>query len=103
MFLPSQYWDIVRCCVLGQGSLQMRSGENEYLVRQGWQCDGNAPKVNAVIHVTVTTAGWHMLIGFLYKAGNSLKSWKQQSQHTRPIVHARTLNIGAIQNHYSIV
>ena len=35
--------------------------------------------------------------------GNSLKSWKQQSQHTRPIVHARTLNIGAIQRHYSIV
>ena len=40
-----------------------------------------------------------MLIGLLYKVGNSLKSWKQQSQHTRPIVHARTLNIGAFQRH----
>ena len=29
-----------------------------------------------------------MLIGFLYKVGNSLKSWSQQSQHPRPIVHA---------------
>ena len=47
--------------------------------------------------------GQHMLIGFLYNVGNSLKLWKQQSQHTRPIVHARTLNIGAIQRHYSIV
>ena len=44
-----------------------------------------------------------MLIGFLYKVGNSLKSWKQQSQHTRPIVHARTHNMVAIQLHYSIV
>ena len=47
--------------------------------------------------------GQHMLIGFLYKVDNSLKSWKQQSQHTRPIVHAGTHNIGAIQLHYAIV
>ena len=64
-----------------------------------------SPVVSSTLPV-LATAGWDrvsMLIGFLYKVGNSLKSWKQRSQHTRPIVHARTLNIGAIQRHYSTV
>ena len=57
--------------------------------------------------VPCTTAEWDrvsMLIGFLYKVGNSRKSWKQRKQHARPICsrpHAR--KIGAIQLLYLIV
>ena len=61
----------------------------------------------SAIGLVLITDEWDrvsMLIGFLQKVSNSRKSWKQRSQHTRPICsrpHARST--GAIQLHYWIV
>ena len=41
-FSPLNLGTLLRCCVLGQGNslsnASLDSGENEYLVGQGWQC-----------------------------------------------------------------
>ena len=65
MFLPSQYWALFRCCVLGQDTLpshaSLDSGVNEYLVGQRWQCVRLVPSAEMAASAVCSKKGVEMV------------------------------------------